>query len=46
MGRFEQTEMMKKITFAKNAWYDWLIKYNPDSIKERWVLLQIKISVF
>ena len=33
MGKFEDKEMMKKRSFAKNTWYDWLINYVSKPLK-------------
>ena len=33
MDKFEEKEMIKKKLFTKNTWYDWLIHYIPESIK-------------
>ena len=33
MDKFEQKEM-KKIRFIKNTWYDWLINYISDPVRE------------
>ena len=33
MRKFEDKEMMKKRSFAKNTWYDWLINYVSKPLK-------------
>ena len=35
MGKFEKKELTKKIAFAKNRWYDWLINCIHEPIKNR-----------
>ena len=43
MDKFEEKEMMKKRSFAKNDWYNWLISYVPKPLKKGWVLLNTKL---
>ena len=33
MDKFEETEMKKKILFATNTWYDWLINHILEPVK-------------
>ena len=33
MNKSEEKEMMKKRPFTEISWYDWLIHYIPDPIK-------------
>ena len=40
MDKFEQKEI-KKIRPIKNTWYDWLINYIPESIKNMQLVLKI-----
>ena len=33
MDKFEEKEMIKKRTFSENAWYNWLVNYIFQPIK-------------
>lgn len=46
MDKFDEKEMMKKKTFAKNNWQNWLINYNSKFIKKRLLMLRAKLYSF
>ena len=44
MDKFEEKELTKKRTCAKNTrydWYDWLLNYIPKPVKKQWVMLKL-----
>ena len=46
MHKFEAKEITKKKIFAKNTWQEWynlLINYIPEFIKQKWVVLKANL---
>ena len=46
MDKFEEKDITKKRTFAKNSWYNWhycLINYISEPIKKQWVVLKKRL---